>query len=89
MPKIEIYTTKACPYCVRAKQLLQARGVEYQEYLISFDDEQKWNELEIKSGGMQTVPQIYKDGVILGGYTELADLDAQDELKSLKSKAFD
>ena len=82
MPKIDVYTTKTCPYCLRAKDLLKRRGIPFEEHMIEMDDDAQWDALEKKSG-MQTVPQIFKDGKIIGGYSDLADLDAQDGLKSL------
>ncbi|OFZ54239.1 MAG: glutaredoxin 3 [Bdellovibrionales bacterium RIFOXYC1_FULL_54_43] len=83
-PKIEVYTTKTCPYCVRAKALLKSRSIAFQEITIDPNDDLQWDALERRSG-MQTVPQIFVDGKILGGYTDLADLDARDRLESLKA----
>ena len=82
--KIEVYTTKTCPYCVRAKALLKSRSIAFQEITIDPNDDLQWDALERRSG-MQTVPQIFVDGKILGGYTDLADLDARDRLESLKA----
>ncbi len=84
MKKVTVYTTTYCPYCVRAKALLQSRGIPYEEVQLSEDDDQAWDELYSRSK-MQTVPQIFADGKILGGYTELAALDQKDQLASLKS----
>jgi glutaredoxin 3 len=81
--KITVYTTQYCPFCVRAKNLLQQRGVAYEEIMIGEDDDQAWDDLYQRSR-MQTVPQIYVDGKIVGGFTELAALDKQDQLASLK-----
>lgn len=84
MPKtIQVYTTNYCPFCTKAKALLQQRGLEYEEIKISEDDDAMWDNL-YKRSKMKTVPQIYVDGVILGGYTELAELDGRDKLSSLK-----
>lgn len=82
--KIEVYSMKTCPHCVRAKGLLQARGVAFEEILVGMDDNATWEMLYKKSGGMKTVPQIYGDGKIIGGYPELSDLDKADGLASLK-----
>lgn len=82
-PQITVYTTTYCPYCVRAKSLLQTRGIPYEEITLSDDDDAAWDEL-YKRSKMQTVPQIYVDGKILGGYTELAAQDQKDQLASLK-----
>ena len=83
MPKITVYTTTYCPYCVRAKDLLKRRGISFEEIQISDDDDAAWDELYQRSK-MQTVPQIYVDGQILGGYNELAARDQQDQLASLR-----
>lgn len=70
MPKVLIYTTEYCPYCVRAKQLLNSRGLTYEEINL----EGKPDELaSLKARtGWRTVPQIFFDDVLIGGYTELA-----------------
>jgi glutaredoxin 3 len=73
-----MYTTQWCGYCVRAKALLDSKGLEYEE--ISLDDDSgfraKLNEL---TGGW-TVPQILIDGHPIGGYTELWGLDRDGRL---------
>jgi glutaredoxin 3 len=83
MKKITIYTTDYCPFCVRAKKLLGDRGIPYEEVHLSDDDDQAWDDLYERSK-MKTVPQIFVDGKILGGYTELAAVDSRDQLASLK-----
>ena len=82
--KIEVYSMKTCPHCIRAKALLQSRGVEFDEIVIGMDDADAWDMLYKKSGGMKTVPQIYSDGKIVGGFPELSELDKADGLASLK-----
>lgn len=82
--KIEVYSMKICPHCVRAKELLKSRGVAFEEVLVGMDDNAAWEMLYKKSGGMKTVPQIYCDGAIIGGYPELSRLDTADRLESLK-----
>lgn len=83
MAKVTVYTTTYCPYCVRAKELLKRRGVAYEEIQLSEEDDQAWDDLA-KRSKMQTVPQIFVDEKILGGFTELAAQDQKDELKSLR-----
>ncbi len=73
-----------CPYCERAKALLKRRGIGYREVRVADDDDSQWNEL-YKRSGMRTMPQIFNGDRLIGGYTELAALDAQDQLGSLKS----
>ncbi len=78
MSRIEIYTTRWCGYCVRAKALLDAKGIEYDE--ISLDDDRAFRRnLEELTGGW-TVPQILIDGTPIGGYTELWRLDKSGQL---------
>lgn len=83
MSNLKVYTGENCPYCVRAKALLKERGIDYQEVKLGWDDDQAWDDLAKKSG-MQTVPQIFNGETLIGGYTELAALDARDQLASLK-----
>lgn len=68
-----IYTTKVCPYCVRAKDLLKSKGFEYREVDVSGKDEMR--ELLVLTTGMKTVPQIFdcRDGkdMHVGGYDDL------------------
>ena len=78
MNRIEIYTTRWCGYCVRAKALLDGKGISYEE--ISLDDDPAFRRrLEELTGGW-TVPQILIDGTPIGGYTELWRLDKSGQL---------
>lgn len=79
MKPVVVYTAPSCPYCVRAKELLKRRNIPFEEIHIGWDDEAAWREAE-KRSGMKTVPQIFIDGACVGGYTELAALDASGEL---------
>jgi glutaredoxin 3 len=81
MAKIEIYTTRWCGYCVRAKTLLDSHGLEYQE--ISLDDDPAFRQLLLDLTGGWTVPQILVDGRPIGGYTELWQLDRSGRLEEL------
>ena len=67
----EVYGTQSCGYCRRAKSLLKARGVEYQEFLIGQDISSEALSSKIGKPAL-TVPQIFLDGEHIGGYTELA-----------------
>ncbi len=78
MARIEVYTTPVCPYCVRAKRLLQARGIAYEEFDVADDPELRADIIE--RSGRRTVPQIFIDGDPIGGFEELALLDASGEL---------
>ena len=78
MSRIEIYTTRWCGYCIRAKALLDGKGIPYEE--IALDDDPAFRRrLEELTGGW-TVPQILIDGTPIGGYTELWRLDASGQL---------
>ena len=84
MAKIIVYTTDNCPYCLKAKQLLSERGVPYSEVKIGWDDDAEWDALFERSK-MRTVPQIFNGDQLIGGYTEIAELDQKDSLESLRS----
>jgi glutaredoxin 3 len=80
--KVKVYTMESCPYCVRAKQLLSQRGVPFEEILVPMDDDDQWDAL-YKLSGMRTMPQIFAGEKLIGGYSDLAELDKKDSLKSL------
>ena len=73
MARIQIYTTRWCGYCVRAKTLLEGRGIPYEE--IAVDDDPAFRQRLLDVTGGWTVPQIVIDGEPIGGYTELWRLD--------------
>jgi glutaredoxin 3 len=81
MPRVELYTTPSCPFCVRAKRLLTERHIPYSEVDVSEDDDLR--EDVMRRTGRRTVPQIFIDGRSIGGYEELAELDATGELRDL------
>jgi glutaredoxin 3 len=83
MSKVTVYTSESCPYCVRAKSLLKERGVAFSEIKIGWDDDAAWDEL-FKRSKMKTVPQIFNGDQLIGGFSELSELDKKDELASLK-----
>jgi glutaredoxin 3 len=73
MPRIRLYSTRWCGYCVRAKTLLESKGIEYEE--ISLDDDPAFRQKLFDLTGGWTVPQILLGGKPIGGYTELWGLD--------------
>jgi glutaredoxin 3 len=75
---IRLYTTRWCGYCVRAKALLQSRGLAFEE--ISLDDEPAFRETLHRLTGGWTVPQITIGDEVIGGYTELWRLDRSGHL---------
>ena len=82
MAEIEIYTTMLCPYCHRAKSLLDSKGVRYKEIDVSYDPDGRKAMTE-RAGGRTTVPQIFIDGRPIGGSDELAALDDKGKLDCL------
>ncbi|HBQ14367.1 MAG: glutaredoxin 3 [Sandaracinaceae bacterium] len=81
MPKVEIYTTRWCPYCHAAKALLDAKGVAYEE--IAVDGDQQKRAWLMEASGQRTVPQVFIDGKPYGGFTDIAKLDRQGRLEPL------
>lgn len=82
MAKVLMYCTAVCPYCVRAEQLLQRKGVQQIEK-IRVDLQPELREEMMKKTGRRTVPQIYIDDGHVGGYDELASLERAGELDRL------
>jgi len=82
MAKIEIYTKAFCPYCYRAKALLDSKQVEYEEIDISMGGPRR-PEMIQRAGGRTTVPQIFINGKHIGGSDDLAALDRQGGLDPL------
>jgi glutaredoxin 3 len=78
MARIQMYTTRWCAYCVRAKALLAAKEIDFDE--ISLDDDPGFRQRLFELTGGWTVPQIVLDGEPIGGYTELWRLDREGRL---------
>ncbi len=74
MPKVEVYTKFLCPYCTRAKALLKAKGVAFEEHDISMGGPGRAEMLQ-RSGGQMTVPQIFIGDTHVGGSDDLAALE--------------
>jgi glutaredoxin 3 len=85
MRGIQIYTTRWCGYCDRAKALLDAKGLAYEE--IHVDSDPAFREKLLDLAGAWTVPQILIDGRPIGGYTELRRLDREGRLDDLVPEA--
>jgi len=74
MAKVEIYSTMICPYCYRAKRLLDDRHVSYQEIDVMADPKRR-AEMVQRAGGRTSVPQIFINGEHVGGSDDLYALD--------------
>jgi glutaredoxin 3 len=81
MSSITVYTTNACPFCVRAKALLDARGLEYEEINLGRDPETR--AALAQKTGMMTFPQILIDEQLVGGFDELSAADKSGRLQEL------
>ncbi len=81
MQKIIIYTTNSCPYCVKAKMLLQKKQVKFEEINVNNDEIRE--EMIAKSGGRKTVPQIFIGSKHIGGCDDLYELENQKKLDEL------
>ena len=84
MATVKVYTTRYCPYCVRAKALLKHKGVAFQEIDVSGDDALR--DEVVRLSGRRTVPQIFIDGKAIGGFEELKAMDDAGELDPLLGK---
>lgn len=82
MPKIELYSTAVCPYCISAKNLLKSKGLEWTEVRIDTDPAQRDLMLE-RSGGRRTVPQIFVNDQHVGGFDDLVAADRSGKLAAL------
>jgi glutaredoxin 3 len=85
MARVVVYSTPSCPFCIRAKRLLEARHVPYDEIDVAEDDVLR--EDLVRRTGRRTVPQIFIDGESIGGFEELAALDGVDGLAALAEGA--
>jgi glutaredoxin 3 len=82
MAKVEVYTKFLCPYCTRAKSLLKAKGVAFEEYDITMGGPRR-AEMLARASGRATVPQVFIDDRHIGGSDDLAALDRSGGLDPL------
>ena len=82
MKKVVIYTGPMCNYCSAAKHLLNKKKVSYTEFDIAVHPS-KMQEMQEKTYGARTIPQIFIGETYVGGYQELKDLEVQGKLNSL------
>ena len=85
-PRVEMYTTQVCPYCVRAKDLLKRKGVDVVEYRVDSDDKLR-DEMLARANGMRTVPQIFINDRHVGGCDDLYALESQGKLDDFLNDA--
>lgn len=81
MTKIKIYSKTSCPACVMAKDLLDKKGVQYEEIIL--DNKPEETQELIAKTGMRTVPQIFINNELIGGCSDLIDLDKKKKLDPL------
>jgi glutaredoxin 3 len=81
MHEVTIYTTAICPYCVRARHLLTRKGVAFQEIPVDHDHDQY--QVMMERSRRHTVPQIFIGALHVGGFDDLARLEARGELDPL------
>ncbi len=82
MAKVEIYTWQACPFCIRAKELLQRKGINYIEYKIDGNQAAR-EEMTKRAQGGSTMPQIFINEKGIGGCDDLYALEQSNQLDNL------
>ncbi len=83
MAKVEIYVWTSCPFCIRAKQLLDRKGVDYIEYAIDGDDRARQAMVQRGTGGSRSLPQTFINDQHIGGCDDLHRLERQGQLDAL------
>ncbi|MFH7024274.1 MAG: glutaredoxin 3 [Heteroscytonema crispum UTEX LB 1556] len=84
--KVEIYTWRTCPFCIRAKNLLARKGVEFTEYSIDGDEAAR-DKMAQRANGRRSVPQIFINDRHIGGCDDIHALDAKGKLDELLASA--
>ena len=82
MKKVEIYTWQYCPFCIRAKSLLNKKSVDFTEYKIDGDESAR-EEMSKRANGKRSLPQIFIDNNSIGGCDDLYLLEEENKLDSL------
>ncbi len=80
--KVEVYSSMWCPFCYRAKKLLTDKGIDFEEIDVDGDPGVR-QDMRERAGGRHTVPQIFINGVAVGGSDDLASLDRAGKLDAL------
>jgi glutaredoxin 3 len=82
VPEIIVYSGPFCPYCTKAKALLDKKNVSYEDFNVK-EDSVKFDEMLSRSSGRKTIPQIFINGQHIGGCDDLYALDAAGKLDEL------
>ena len=82
MKKVEIYTWQYCPFCIRAKSLLNKKNIEFIEYKIDGDESAR-EKMSERANGKRSLPQIFIDNNTIGGCDDLYSLEEENKLDSL------
>tara|TARA_B100000900_G_C19947140_1_gene460136 strand:+ start:28 stop:282 length:255 start_codon:yes stop_codon:yes gene_type:complete len=82
MSKIEIYTWQYCPFCIKAKTLLNRKNIEFTEYKIDGDEAAR-EKMSIRANGKRSLPQIFINGKSIGGCDDLYELENENKLDNL------
>ena len=85
MSNVTVYTTENCPFCTRAKQLLDTRGVQYEE--INLERDPRGRQELVEKTGMMTFPQVLVGDELIGGFTETLAADRSGRLQQLLASA--
>ena len=83
MAKVEIYSKDYCPYCTQAKNLFSEKEVKYTEYDVTSSEAIQKEMMERSNGTLMTVPQIYINDELVGGYSDLQELDDAGKLDEM------
>jgi glutaredoxin 3 len=86
MVSVEMFTTAVCPYCVAAKNLLKQKGFDYTEIRIDLDPLRR-DEMLSRTGGRRTVPQIFVNGIHVGGFDDLVAADRSGKLAKIAGES--
>ena len=82
MKKVEIYTWQYCPFCIRAKSLLNKKNIDFIEYKIDGDESAR-EKMSMRANGKRSLPQIFIDDNSIGGCDDLYSLEEENKLDSL------
>ena len=82
MSKIEIYTWQYCPFCIRAKTLLNKKNIQFTEYKIDGDEAAR-EEMSLRASGRRSLPQIFINDEGIGGCDDLYELEKENKLDNL------